>query len=139
MYQLNAEKMFFDIADGQAVVINFLSGIYYGTTALGSVILERLVNGKEPEKIAGAVKALPGCPEDFDDQLSDFIAKLREKEILLDGETNPGGDEGIDNAALADGFVLTLDEFSEVQDLILADPVHDVDVEQGWPIIKEEH
>ena len=138
MYQLNAEKMFFDMADGQAVVINFLSGIYYGTTALGSVILERLVNGRDPEKIAGAVKALPGCPEDFDAQMSAFIAKLREKEILLDGETQPGGDEDIGDMALADGFALTLDEFSEVQDLILADPVHDVDVEQGWPIFKEE-
>ena len=40
MYRLNVEKMFFDIADGQAVVINLLSGIYYGTTALGSVVLE---------------------------------------------------------------------------------------------------
>ena len=138
MYQLNAEKMFFDIADGQAVVINFLSGIYYGSTALGSVVLERLVTGKAPEKITKAVKALPGCPEDFDAQLSVFVAKLQEKEILLDGETSPGGDEGIGDAALADGFALTLDEFSEVQDLILADPVHDVDVEQGWPIFKEE-
>ena len=37
-----------------------------------------------------------------------------------------------------DGFTLVLDEFSEVQDLILADPVHDVDVEKGWPVFKEE-
>ena len=138
MYKLNAEKMFFDMADGQAVVINFLSGIYYGSSALGSVVLERLVSGKAPEKIAGAVKALPGCPEDFDTQLGAFIDRLREKEILLDGETCPGGDEEISGMALADGFALTLDEFSEVQDLILADPVHDVDVEQGWPFFKEE-
>ena len=137
MYQLNTEKMFFDMADGQAVVINFVSGMYYGSTALGSVILERLVKGCAPEKIAAAVKSLPGCPADFDAQMSDFIAKLREKEILLDGETCPGGDEGIGETALADGFSLTLDEFSEVQDLSLADPVHDVDVEQGWPIFKE--
>ena len=138
MYQLNGEKMFFDIADGQAVVINFVSGMYYGTTALGSVILERLLNGCAPAESAGAVKSLPGCPEDFDAQLDAFITKLRNKEILLDGETDPGGGEEIGDMALADGFELTLDEFSEVQDLILADPVHDVDVEQGWPFFKEE-
>ena len=138
MYQLNEEKMFFDMADGQAVVIKFVSGMYYGTTALGSVILERLVKGCAPQEIAGAIKALSGCPEDFDTQMSGFIAKLREKEILLDSETHPGGGEEIGEMALADGFDLTLDEFSEVQDLILADPVHDVDVEQGWPIFKEE-
>lgn len=138
MYQLNEKKMFFDIADGQAVVINFVSGMYYGTTALGSVILERLVKGCASEEIAGAVKALPGCPEDFDIQFSAFIMKLKDKEILLDGETHPGGGEEIGEMALTDGFDLTLDEFSEVQDLILADPVHDVDVEQGWPFFKEE-
>ena len=138
MYKLNEEKMFFDITDGQAVVINFVSGMYYGTTALGSVILERLLKGYAPEEVAGAVKALPGCPEDFDARLGAFITQLRDKEILVDGETQPGGGEEIGGMALADGFELPLDEFSEVQDLILADPVHDVDVEQGWPIFKEE-
>ena len=137
MYKLNEEKMFFDMADGQAVVINFLSGIYYGTTALGSVILERLVNGKAPEEIVKAVKNLPDCPEDFASQMDAFLASLQGKEILLPGDTQPGGGETIDSTALADGFTLTLDEFSEVQDLILADPVHDVDVEQGWPVFKE--
>ena len=130
--------MFFDMADGQAVVINFVSGMYYGTTALGSAVLERLLKGCAPAEIAGAVKALPDCPADFDARLSAFIAQLRDKEILLDGETRPGGGEELGDMALADGFELTLDEFSEVQDLILADPVHDVDVEQGWPIFKEE-
>ena len=125
------------MADGQAVVINFLTGIYYGSTALGSVILERLVNGNDPEKIAEAVKALPGCPNDFDAQLEAFISKLKDNEILIAGETVQGGDEPIPDTALADGFDLKLDEFSEVQDLILADPVHDVDVEKGWPVFKE--
>lgn len=138
MYKLNEEKMFYDIADGQAVVINFVTGMYYGTTMLGSAVLDRLVKGNAPEKIAAAVKALPGCPEDFDELLDGFIAKLRETEILVSGETVPGGDEPIDVKATAEGFALVLDEFAEVQDLILADPVHDVDVEQGWPIFKEE-
>ena len=137
MYQLNEEKMFYDIADGQAVVINHVTGIYYGTSSLGSVVLDRLVKGNSPDDIKEAVKALPGCPEDFGDQMESFIAELLEKEILLSGETIQGGGETIEENALEDGFVLTLDEFSEIQDLILADPVHDVDVEKGWPIFKE--
>ena len=139
MYKLNEEKMFFDMADGQAVVINFLSGMYYGTTSLGSVILERLVNGNALEEILKAVQVLPGCPKDFGVQMEDFIAKLCEKEILLVGETQPGGNEVISEMALADGFTLTVDEFSEVQDLILSDPVHDVDVEEGCTVFKEEN
>lgn len=138
MYKLNEEKMFFDMADGQAVVINYISGMYYGTSMLGSVILERLVQGHAPDNIKNAVKILSGCPEDFDVQIDRFVAQLLEKEILIPGDTLPGGEEPIGETALQDGFVLNLDEFVEVQDLILADPVHDVDVEQGWPIFKEE-
>ena len=44
----------------------------------------------------------------------------------------------IPESAFADGFELTLDEFAEVQDLLLADPVHDVDVDQGWPVLGDE-
>lgn len=138
MYKLNEEKMFFDMADGQAVVINYISGMYYGTTMLGSVILDRLVHGNAPDNIKNAVKSLSGCPEDVDEQIDTFIAQLLEKEILISGDTLSGGEEPIGETALQDGFVLNLDEFVEVQDLILADPVHDVDVEQGWPIFKEE-
>lgn len=138
MYRLNEEKMFFDIADGQAVVINFMTGMYYGTTMLGSVVLERLVKGNAPEKIVMAVKALPGCPEEFDTELNRFIGKLREAEILVPGDIAAGGDEPIEEKAVEEGFSLTLDEFAEVQDLILADPIHEVDVEQGWPIFREE-
>lgn len=139
MYQLNEEKMFYDMADGQAVVINFVTGMYYGTSTLGSEVLDRLVRGNAPEKIKEAVKALSGCPEDIESQMDEFIRQLLEKEILLPGgETVPGGDEAIAEGALEDGFLLKLDEFSEIQDLILADPVHDVDVEQGWPVFKED-
>ncbi len=137
MYKLNEEKMFFDVADGQAVVINIVTGMYYGTNALGSVVLERLVKGNAPDEIEKAVKNLDSCPADIHDRLAAFVDKLIDAEILVTGETVPGGSEPIDQCAVED-FELTLDEFAEVQDLLLADPIHDVDVEQGWPIFKED-
>jgi len=138
MYKLNEEKMFFDIADGQAVVINFTTGMYYGTSTLGSAVLDQLVKGVSPEKIVLAVKKAEGCPGDFEAQLDSFIDALREKEILIKADETNEGDAEIVAEAFAEGFALTVDEFAEVQDLLLADPVHDVDVEQGWPIMKED-
>ena len=43
MYKLNEAKMFYDIADGQAVVINFETGMYYGSSPLASAILDLLL------------------------------------------------------------------------------------------------
>lgn len=136
MYKINEEKMFFDIADGQAVVINFVTGMYYGTSTLGSAVLDKLVNGAPVEKILVALSAADGCPADMNDKLDVFIKALIEKEILVPGDTD-SQDIVFDKAAFADGFELTLDEFAEVQDLLLADPIHDVDVEEGWPVKKD--
>ncbi len=136
MYKLNDAKMFYDMAEGQAIVINFTSGMYYGTSSLGSAVLDALLAGTATEDICKALKALPGCPADMAEQLKAFIEALLEKEIIVPAETS-GAACVIDASSLTDGFKLTVDEFAEVQDLILADPVHDVDVEQGWPILNQ--
>ena len=137
MYKLNEEKMFYDMADGQAIVINFTTGMYYGTSSLGSAVLDSLLSGAAAEDVCKAVQALPGCPDDMEAQLDTFIGQLLEKEIIVPGDAACAAC-AIDASALTDGFVLTVDEFAEVQDLILADPVHDVDVEQGWPILNDQ-
>lgn len=134
MYKLNEEKMFYDMAEGQAIVINFTTGMYYGTSSLGSAVLDALLAGAGVEKICDAIKALPGCPADMEEQLNAFVGQLLEKEIIISAEATDAPCT-LDATHLADGFALTVDEFAEVQDLILADPVHDVDVEQGWPIL----
>lgn len=136
MYKLNEEKMFYDMAEGQAIVINFTTGMYYGTSSLGSAVLDSLLAGSAVEDVCKAIQALPGCPDGMEAQLTAFIGQLLEKEIIVPAE-GTGAACAIDASALADGFKLTVDEFAEVQDLILADPVHDVDVEQGWPILNQ--
>lgn len=137
MYKLNEEKMFYDMAEGQAIVINFTSGMYYGTSSLGSAVLDALLAGASKEAALAAVKALPGCPADMDVQMDAFIQALLDKEVVVVDDAAGSDAAAIDASALTDGFVLTVDEFTEVQDLIMADPVHDVDVEQGWPILSE--
>lgn len=139
MYRLNEEKVFFDIADGQAVVINFTTGMYYGTDALGSAVLEQLIGGVSETAIAEAVSKAAGCPSDFAAKLDAFIKKLVEKEILTAADGEESNSAAFDDAVFAEGFELSVDEFSEVQDLLLADPVHDVDVSEGWPILKDEN
>ena len=136
MYKLNEEKMFYDMAEGQAIVINFTTGMYYGTSSLGSAVLDALLAGAATADVLTALQALEGCPADMEESLNAFVNALLDMEIITAGETT-GAACTIPAEALTDGFVLTVDEFTEVQDLILADPVHDVDVEQGWPILGE--
>ena len=109
-----------------------------GTGSYTDVVaaVDALLAGAAVSKVLEALQALEGCPEDMEEKLTAFVQALLEKEILTAGETTDAGC-AIDAGALTDGFALTVDAFDEVQDLILADPIHDVDVERGWPIMGE--
>ena len=137
MYKLNEEKMFYDYAEGQAVVINFQTGMYYGMSLLSSAILDRIVAGKDIEEIITAVKALPQCPPDIAKRVRNFVKELQETEVIVSGPTVPGGAEPLAKEVAEDGFDLKLDMFAEMSDLLRADPVHDVDMNEGWPVLKD--
>ena len=137
MYKLNEEKMFYDYADGQAVVINYQTGMYYGMGLLASAILDRIIAGKNIDNIVKAVKALPQCPPDITMCVHDFVKELLETEVIVEGPTVSGGDEPFTKEVAEDGFDLKLDMFAEMSDLLLADPVHDVDIQAGWPKLKD--
>ena len=138
MYKLNEEKMFYDYADGQAVVINYQTGMYYGMSLLSSAILDRIIAGKDVEEIIVAVKALPQCPPDIAERVHNFVKELQEAEVIVSGPSVSGGAEPMANEIIEDGFDLKLDMFAEMSDLLLADPVHDVDINAGWPKLKDE-
>ena len=137
MYKLNEEKMFYDYADGQAVVINYQTGMYYGMSLLGSAILDRIIAGKDINEIITAVKALPQCPPDIAERVQNFVKELQDTEVLVNGPTVSGGSEPLAKEIAEDGFDLKLDMFAEMADLLLADPVHDVDMKEGWPKLKD--
>lgn len=139
MYKLNDVEMFYDMADGQAVVINFVSGSYFGTGNLGSEVLDRILKGYAPQKILASLRMISGCPDNIDILFDQFINELKEKNIIVAGETMDGGDEAFNESLTENGFELNIVEYKEVQDLILADPIHEVEEETGWPVLKKEN
>ncbi len=128
---LNEEKMFADITDGIAIVINSETGIYYGMNALGSAVLENIINGASTENVLKALKALPNVPADMEAKLNAFVDELKAKELVIEGGDG-AAEANISAEAVADGFDLTVDEYSDAQELLLADPIHEVKEDTGW-------
>ena len=137
MYKLNEEKMFYDVADGIAVIIDFTTGVYYGMDALSSAVFDALMAGASSEAVVNALKQLPGCPADIEDLYNAFIQKMLDRQMIL-GDGTGDACAAFDEALAANGFQLNCEDFSEVRDLLMADPIHDVEPEMGWPFLKEE-
>lgn len=131
-YKLNEEKMFCDITDGIAIVINSETGIYYGMNKFGTSVFENLIKGVPVEKALEAAGALPGAPDDLGARFAKFVDALIEKELVILGGAS-GDAAAIDaKAAQEDKFEPSTTEYSDAQELLLADPIHDVKDETGW-------
>ena len=127
-YRLNDDKMFADITDGIAIIINSETGIYYGMNAFGTQVYENLAQGVSADKILEKLKEF-GVDEMF---FNAFVEALVEKEILLPA-SDTGAEVNLDfEIAKADKFTLKLKEYNDAQELLLADPIHEVKEDKGW-------
>ena len=125
-YALNDEKMFADVTDGIAIIINSETGIYYGLNALGTSVYENLVNGATVEAIGAKLKELAGDSVDIDGNLKLFIDALLEKELIIKAP-EASAEVSIDETiAKEDDFIMTAKEYSDAQELLLDDPIHEV-------------
>lgn len=128
-YVLNEEKMFADVTDGIAIIINSETGIYYGMNELATNVYENLINGAPAETILSALKTMKGAPDDLEIRFNDFINAMVEKELIIKSENN----EGIANLNYEiNDFTLSLKEYNDAQELLLADPIHEVKEDTGW-------
>lgn len=131
-YRLNEEKMFADITDGIAIIINSETGIYYGMNTFATNVYENIVAGVSIENIKTEIEKLSDLPAGFEDNFKMFIDAMVEKEILVktcDSDAQANIDE---NLAKEDNYVLELKEYNDAQELLLADPIHEVKEETGW-------
>lgn len=130
-YVLNEEKMFADITDGIAIVINSETGIYYGMNALGTAVFENLINGASVANVLSALKSLPNVPADIENRLNAFVDAIVAKELVVAGGA---GDKeaAISAEAAVEGFDINVSEYNDAQELLLADPIHEVKEDTGW-------
>ncbi len=130
-YQLNEEKMFADITDDMAIIINSETGIYYGMNSLATVVFENIIKGVSQENICAKLKEL-GAGDDVKQNLQNLIDAMKEKEILLPAEETDAQAEIDAKIAKDANFVMTLSEYNDAQELLLADPIHEVKEDTGW-------
>lgn len=131
-YVLNEEKMFADVTDGIAIIINSETGIYYGMNGLGTAVYENLMNGASLESVLEALKSMTGAPADIEKRLNDFVKAMLDNELIMEGSAS-NAEVNLDSSiASGDNFELKVEEYNDAQELLLADPIHEVKEETGW-------
>lgn len=131
-YVLNDSKMFADVSDGTAVIINAETGIYYELNPLGTEIYSNIIEGSSTEDVLTSLQAIKGAPDDIASQFENFISSLKEHGIIVEGPENNIPPSINTTVVEKDNFTMTVTDFSDAQELLLADPIHEVVEETGW-------
>lgn len=130
-YSTNIPKAASELFDGELVIAHYGSGLYYSVSESGALIWQGLRHGFADTEVAEWLSAHFKYQGDMGGIVSSFIERLREEGLLIPvTNAEPGASLPLLNGAAFE--VPKLERFDDLQDLLLADPVHDVD-STGWP------
>lgn len=136
--RINTPLVVSQVIEGEAILIHFDSGCYYSANATGSMVLDFVTNGLGSEAIAQRlVEQFPEAGSEIPATIDSFLAEAQAEGLLVPGEASQGV-EGLSAGQglppIAGAFVAPrLERFDDLQDLLMLDPIHDVDA-VGWPV-----
>lgn len=119
--------------DGDVVVLDLDSGRYFSFTDAGCALWEGLVEGASPQTLIEHTDVATA------DEVRAFLQILLDNKLL----------KPVDEPATPDVQPQTLHKlaqanenpavsiFDDLADLFLADPIHDVEDEAGWPVVNK--
>ena len=134
-YQAAETHISHDTQAGETVVINFGTGSYFSMTGSASDVWVLTVAGHETDELTDALAArYDGTREVIAADCATFLSELVSRGLLNEGGPSVVTQESVllhpvDRAAWV---APQLQAFDDLNDLILMDPIHEVD-EAGWP------
>ena len=124
--------------EGEVILIHFPTGKYFRLDDPGKVGWSAIERGATHEDVATAFRhAFDVGEHDAAASARTFLGSLTEFGLVVEGDVPPdavppAAEPSATRRAFAEPRVET---FSDLQDLFLVDPIHDVD-EAGWPHAK---
>ena len=140
-FRVNTPTVTHETIDGEAVIINLDSGNYYSLVEVGSFIWGLVEKGASASEVQNLVlQTYQGNGPEVDRGVQELLAELQQENLIVpvDGAgaldvpqlnqelpSNNGYEKPSFNPPL-------LHKYSDMQELLLLDPIHDVD-DAGWP------
>jgi hypothetical protein len=128
-YRINEPMVVNEVFDGEAIIINLDTGNYYSLLGTATYIWEALAAGHDILMVSAVLSSL-AQGIDAQTDVTAFVDHLLTEGLVI-------GDEGATVRAPlkpppASYESPQLSKFTDLQTLLLLDPIHEVE-EEGWP------
>ena len=133
--RINLEKVAHETIDDEVIIINLDTGTYYNLVGVALDIWQGLEAGASVDQIADALCAVYGITTVISREAVDgFLASLLAEEILapVDASAPSSAPFQLPDRSGETFTPPVLTTHTNMSDLLMLDPIHDVD-EQGWP------
>jgi len=140
-YRIETGAVVSEIIDGEAIMMHQVSGDYFSAEGLGCLIWQWIGEGRSRSQMLELLAARFDRPSaDLSRALDSFIADLLTHALIRETEAgedpppaHPSGPSANGGAEFAPPI---LNVYTDMRDLLLLDPIHDVEEEAGWPVPK---
>ncbi|BCM94377.1 hypothetical protein IAD21_06284 [Abditibacteriota bacterium] len=143
IYKVSSNAVF-EAFDDEVIVINMVSGSYFALDQVGLGIWTLLEGNHSLHHIVETTKQhYQGDPVTIEESVKVLVGELEQEGLIIRAEE--GSSNGASVALLSSSPINgtnrpifqkpVLSKFTDMQDLLLLDPIHEVD-EMGWPHAK---
>ena len=133
-FRSNSPPVIQETIDGETIMVNLDTGSYYWLDPLASYLCGSMEDGASVDELVEEVAGrFPADRSDVEREVTALADRLAEEQLLVpaDGSEAPGRTPS-EFPALTSFEAPVLKVYTDMQELLLLDPVHDVGVE-GWP------
>jgi Coenzyme PQQ synthesis protein D (PqqD) len=137
-FRVNDPHVVHEVFDGEVLVINLESGTYYSLLGVAASIWQWLPQGASVQAITRVLAQLHfGDSDVIGAAVTEFVSKLAEQKLVVTADDGNGVSFTPPPAPMSktDFVAPVMEIFTDMQDLLLLDPIHEVS-ESGWPEIK---
>jgi hypothetical protein len=136
-FRVNSPNVIHETIEGEVILIDLKTGTYYSLRDTGATVWQAIEKGAGEDDIAAELGSRYDASEsEIHDAVRRLLAELEREGLIRadEGEAGPavtpsGSDNGVARLPFA---APVLEKHTDMQDLILLDPVHEVGAE-GWP------
>lgn len=138
-FRVNTPTVTHETIDGEAVIINLDTGNYYSLVDAGSFIWSLVDKGASASELRNVIlQTYQGETQDVDRGVQDLLAQLQQENLIVPVDAAAEAVDLSQVAPAGNGHEKpsfnppSLNKYSDMQELLLLDPIHDVD-DAGWP------
>jgi len=137
VYEVCAPDIVAEDFGGEIVVLNLLNGKYFSLLGVSADIWRDLARGHPPQDIIGYARvSRPEFEAAVAGLIGDMVSERLIRPVTEDAtdRTRPVEEGSSASSIAACVEVPKIEAFDDMAELILADPIHDVEEDMGWPM-----